>query len=516
MNLGEQDTKNEKRYEDESTEFIGQLLYPEDYQDVFTTTGEFSTPPTTVITTSDVTTIDTTAPTTTTVIEEVITAKFKPSRTRSNRYRISTLRNYRMGKPVHEYVPRRRIRPGPRYRQSESIPKHFVDAKRMHLEQDGEPLQSPEEIPMTRDMANSGSRLAVDIDEQIFVKTTDTTMVPKVTNFKLEHHEVFKPKGFSQKVTQELQSVGPEEKLFPPKLADDVLRFNPRKRVIDPNQMEDYKAGVSPNWGRMSANRRSDKFSRKIRVKQRSRQRYQPVTLPDDDVILTDKLRKNTKSKPGLTTIDRRPNRPTFHHMGPMQVKSSLQRRIGGVTYGQKKNQYPLSFENILRSDYVRNLIGLNKEDVEVVKDLASNITTSGRELNLWAILDSVNSTVAHNPKSNLAKLFDRFYESYISRNEGEFVEHEANRDNNVIYKKSLSSLIFLSFGIFLLNSVNDFVSDPFTARSFPAKALKQLIEEDFPAAYRRGKITKRPRRSFPNRESFLATRAQPHETFRG
>ena len=81
----------------------------------------------------------------------------------------------------------------------------------------------------------------------------------------------------------------------------------------------------------------------------------------------------------------------------------------------------------------------------------------SGRELNLWDILDAVNNTVRTRPDSKLAGLLDRFYDSYLEENKEEFMDHSdlRHRDND-IYKKSISSLVFLSFGIFLLNSVND------------------------------------------------------------
>ena len=53
-------------------------------------------------------------------------------------------------------------------------------------------------------------------------------------------------------------------------------------------------------------------------------------------------------------------------------------------------------------------MITLAKNEIAVLRDLAKNITDSGKELNLWEILDAVNSTVADNPNSGMAKLMRR------------------------------------------------------------------------------------------------------------
>ena len=58
--------------------------------------------------------------------------------------------------------------------------------------------------------------------------------------------------------------------------------------------------------------------------------------------------------------------------------------------------------------------MGLSQTDVAIIKELAMNITSSGKELNLWEILSSVNSTVRGNPDSKLAVLMARFYHNYI------------------------------------------------------------------------------------------------------
>ena len=56
----------------------------------------------------------------------------------------------------------------------------------------------------------------------------------------------------------------------------------------------------------------------------------------------------------------------------------------------------------------MQEMITLAKNEIAVLRDLAKNITDSGKELNLWEILDAVNSTVADNPNSGMAKLMRR------------------------------------------------------------------------------------------------------------
>ena len=70
--------------------------------------------------------------------------------------------------------------------------------------------------------------------------------------------------------------------------------------------------------------------------------------------------------------------------------------------------------KSLLKSSRLTRLIDLSHSDIEVITDLASNITTSGKEINLWEILSSVNSTVKGRPNSKLAKLMARFYHNYI------------------------------------------------------------------------------------------------------
>jgi hypothetical protein len=165
-----------------------------------------------------------------------------------------------------------------------------------------------------------------------------------------------------------------------------------------------------------------------------------------------------------LATLDRRPNRPAFHHLGPGPHRRPLfrgppppaqfNRRMGGL------------MEN------VQDMLTLAKSEVGALRELARNITDSGKELNLWEVLDAVNGTVRDNPESGIAKLMTRFYSNYLA-DENEPVLSE--RPVPGTYEKSLSSLIFLSFGIFLLNSVNEHI----TASAGSSSKARSLEDHD-------------------------------------
>ena len=70
--------------------------------------------------------------------------------------------------------------------------------------------------------------------------------------------------------------------------------------------------------------------------------------------------------------------------------------------------------KNLLTSSRLTRLVDLSPSDVNVITELATSITTSGKEANLWEILSRVNSTVKGRPNSKLAKLMARFYHNYI------------------------------------------------------------------------------------------------------
>merc|ERR1712223_2239015 len=159
--------------------------------------------------------------------------------------------------------------------------------------------------------------------------------------------------------------------------------------------------------------------------------------------------------------------------MGQGEQQVPINRRMGGAG-GNGGNKIGV-LENM------QEMISLAKSEVGVLRELARNVTDSGKELNLWEILDAVNATVSDNPNSGIAKLMKRFYANYLAdENEPQLND----RPTPGTYEKSLSSLIFLSFGIFLLNSVNEH--------------LTQNVSED----------TKRSLENYNNDEANLGGRA--------
>merc|ERR1719273_1675617 len=137
------------------------------------------------------------------------------------------------------------------------------------------------------------------------------------------------------------------------------------------------------------------------------------------------------------------------------QQQAPINRRMGG-TGGNGGNKIGV-LENM------QEMISLAKSEVGVLRELARNVTDSGKELNLWEILDAVNATVSDNPNSGIAKLMRRFYNNYLDD------ENEPQLNDGPTpgtYEKSLSSLIFLSFGIFLLNSVNEHITSTATSQA--------------------------------------------------
>ena len=112
-----------------------------------------------------------------------------------------------------------------------------------------------------------------------------------------------------------------------------------------------------------------------------------------------------------IATLDRRPNRPPFHHMGPLPAS-----RRGGPPYVRYQNQRQQSNNPSVAQigkrfgvlENMQEMISLAKNEIAVLRDLAKNITDDGKELNLWEILDAVNSTVVDNPDSGIARLMRR------------------------------------------------------------------------------------------------------------
>lgn len=189
-----------------------------------------------------------------------------------------------------------------------------------------------------------------------------------------------------------------------------------------------------------------------------------PVESGVDDLI----EHPNLQDSAGITTLDRRPGRPIFHHMGPGQTRpinrnmlmrrrqqAMLQRRMGMFPPGGEP-QDPIQQAERLLSKFDR-IVTLAESEMKILKQIGENITSEGKDINLWEVMSAVNNTIKDNPDSALSKLMDRFYNKYLM--ETNQIEDNAFPMTDQIYEKSLSSLLFLSFGIFLLNSVNDLIA---------------------------------------------------------
>lgn len=140
-----------------------------------------------------------------------------------------------------------------------------------------------------------------------------------------------------------------------------------------------------------------------------------------------------------------------------------------------------LRAKNLLRN--FESFVTLAETEVEMLREMARNITDRGKQIDLQEMLAAVNNTIRDNPDSAIAKLMNRFYNAYLMEEmETELNETTPNRHVVRKYEKSLSSLLFLSFGIFLLNAVNDFVrvgSSKNQARKFEDNSgRKENLEE--------------------------------------
>eukprot|EP00090_Calanus_glacialis_P010330 TRINITY_DN18716_c0_g1_i4.p1 TRINITY_DN18716_c0_g1~~TRINITY_DN18716_c0_g1_i4.p1 ORF type:complete len:751 (-),score=179.00 TRINITY_DN18716_c0_g1_i4:721-2973(-) len=206
-------------------------------------------------------------------------------------------------------------------------------------------------------------------------------------------------------------------------------------------------------------------------------------------------------NEPGLATIDRRPGRPTFHHQGPMGNNGMGMRPFGRRRFinpgamrlrqGLETPKDQLATESLIRNKVIDTaatqdeilsnfdtFLKLAGSELGSLRNVAKNITQSGKEVNLWEILAAVNETVRKSPDSSISQLMAKFENKYLS--EGALdTPHPAE----AVYERSLSSLLFLSMGIFLLNSVNELVETgnlpEGEARSMPTNvALENLVKD--------------------------------------
>jgi len=232
-----------------------------------------------------------------------------------------------------------------------------------------------------------------------------------------------------------------------------------------------------------------------------------PVKMTDTNILLREErpiipLNKGQMvSEPGLATIDRRPGRPTFHHQGPMGNNGMGMRPFGRRRFrnpsamrlrqGLEAPKDQIATETLIRNKIVDTAVKQDEilsnfdaflkiagSELGSLRNVAKNITQSGKEVNLWEILAAVNETVRKSPDSSISQLMAKFENKYLS--EGALdTPHPAE----AVYERSLSSLLFLSMGIFLLNSVNELVESgnlpEGEARSMPTNvALENLVKD--------------------------------------
>jgi len=206
-------------------------------------------------------------------------------------------------------------------------------------------------------------------------------------------------------------------------------------------------------------------------------------------------------SEPGLSTIDRRPGRPTFHHQGPMGNNGMGMRPFGRRRFrnpsvmrlrqGLEAPKDQMATETLVRNQFINTaakqdeilsnfdtFLKIAGSELGSLRNVAKNITQSGKEVNLWEILAAVNETVRKSPDSSISQLMTKFENKYLSKDALD-TPHPAE----AVYERSLSSLLFLSMGIFLLNSVNELVESgnlpEGEARSMPTNvALENLVKD--------------------------------------
>ena len=148
---------------------------------------------------------------------------------------------------------------------------------------------------------------------------------------------------------------------------------------------------------------------------------------------------------PGLATIDRRPGRPVFHHQGPVGLRPFGRRRFrhgpgqaqarlgdpsgGAMSQGHRHNKDQVATETqqmmmIQKRKMMAEMSSKKQEEIlsnfdsflkiagsemGLLRNVAKNITSSGKEVNLWEVLSAVNETVRKNPDSNIAQLMTKF-----------------------------------------------------------------------------------------------------------
>ena len=130
----------------------------------------------------------------------------------------------------------------------------------------------------------------------------------------------------------------------------------------------------------------------------------------------------------GLATIDRRPGRPTFHHQGPpaghqarphqhrrrFRQRGEAHRDQMATDSFQKKMLYDMTAKK--QDEILSNFDSFLKiagSELGFLRNVAKNITATGKEVNLWEVLSAVNETVRKNPDSSIAGLMTKFEVSW-------------------------------------------------------------------------------------------------------
>ena len=163
-----------------------------------------------------------------------------------------------------------------------------------------------------------------------------------------------------------------------------------------------------------------------------------PVKMADTNVLMREErpiipLNKGQMAhEPGLATIDRRPGRPTFHHQGPMGNNGMGMRPFGRRRFrnpsamrlrqglGVPKDQ--VATETLIRNKLIETAVKQDEilsnfdaflkiagSELGSLRNVAKNITESGKEVNLWEILAAVNETVRKSPDSSISQLMTKF-----------------------------------------------------------------------------------------------------------
>merc|ERR1719266_2893922 len=182
------------------------------------------------------------------------------------------------------------------------------------------------------------------------------------------------------------------------------------------------------------------------------------------------------KAGPRQAGFRRRLRNPQAMRLRQMETRNKqaadavLQNRLPlGFNVEEQQEQILSNFDTFLK---------IAGSELGALRSVAKNITESGADVNLWEILGAVNETVRKNPDSSIAQLMTKFEQKYLSP-DGTMSVHPAE----AIYERSLSSLLFLSMGIFLLNSVNELVQSgnlpAGEARSMPTDtALSNIVKD--------------------------------------